>query len=384
METHCTQRVCAYGVLLMIAVGSLSAAQRVYSSGGLQEYPDVDNGVIVWTEWVQNSNWDIYGVDLFNTAIDLINIAIDENTNQDMPAIWYDRVVYQDDSFGDWDVKVADISDANILAPNYLITDYSEDQINPVIHGNTVVWQDYVVYDGGEDWDIYAADITDPNNAWVFVVDEYINNQQAPAVYRNRVVYLDDPNVNTDIWSADMWLKDIPQYETVIANDTHNQTAPAVWGDIVVYEHEISGTDVDIYARDMSQPDSEPFLISGGISLQLDPDISGHIIVWQDNRNTNWDIYGYNLITKKEFQITTDGNDQTQPAISGPLVVWKDARDNPANIYYTWLDTADAADCPSPLIGDANGDCRVNLVDFALMADQWLSCALDPITACTN
>ena len=383
MKAHCKWRVCAYGILWMITAGSLTAAQPAYSSNDLQEYPDVDNGVIIWAEYVQNSDWDIYGVDLFNPVVDLIFIATDINTDQYMPAIWYDRVVYQDDSLGDWDVKVADISDANIVSPNYLITDFSEDQINPVIHGNTAVWQDDVIFGVGEDWDIYAADITDPNNAWVFVVDEFTSNQQTPTVHRNRIVYQEGSNPNTDIWSADVWLKDIPQYESVI-EATLDQTAPAVWGDIVVYEHEISATDVDIYARDMSQPGSEPFLITNATGLQLDPDIFGHIIVWQDDRNTDWDIYGYNLITKKEFQITTNGSDQTQPAVSGSLVVWKDARDDPANIYYTWLDATDAADCPNPLIGDANGDCRVDLTDYAAMAQNWLACALDPIIACMN
>jgi len=384
MKTHCIWRVCAYGILLMSTTGLLMAVQAVSPFSHFQEFPDVDNGVIVWAEWVQNNDWDIYGVDLFNPAAGLIEIAVDPEINQRYPAIWFDRVVYQDDTFiDDWDVRVADISDPNIVAPNYLITDFTEDQINPVIHGNTVVWQDYIVFDGGEDWDIYAADITDPNNPWIFVVDGYSNDQQMPAVYRNRIVYQEHSNSNSDIWSVDVWLKDIPQYETVIDNELP-QTYPAVWEDIVVYEHEISATDVDIYARDMSQPNSEPFIIADSPGLQLDPDISGHIIVWQDDRNTDWDIYGYNLITKKEFRITTDGNHQTQPAISGSLVVWKDARDDPANIYYTWLDETDAADCPNPLVGDINGDCRVNLNDYALLAQEWLTCALDPISACAN
>ncbi|MGC1122421.1 MAG: hypothetical protein WBA22_15115 [Candidatus Methanofastidiosia archaeon] len=40
--------------------------------------------------------------------------------------------------------------------------------------------------------------------------------------------------------------------------------------------------------------------------------IYGDIIVWDDSRNGNWDIYGYNLATHKEFQITDRGFEQTE------------------------------------------------------------------------
>ena len=216
----------------------------------------------------------------------------------------------------------------------------------------------------------------------MYVVDELASDQQQPAVYRSKVIYRDNGNGDWDLWGADVWLKDAPQYEDVVANDTLNQTAPAVWGDIVVYEYEVAGGDVDIYARDISQAGSEPFLIAGGAGLQQAPDISGHLVVWEDNRNGNFDIYGYNLITRQAFQITTNGADQTNPAISGTLVVWEDSRVTPVNIYYTWLEGDILADCPSKLAGDVDGDCRVDLVDFMLLAEGWLACGLEPTTAC--
>jgi len=32
--------------------------------------------------------------------------------------------------------------------------------------------------------------------------------------------------------------------------------------------------------------------------------------------------------------------------------------------------------CPEPLVGDLDGDCRVNFIDFAMMAENWLKCDL--------
>lgn len=60
---------------------------------------------------------------------------------------------------------------------------------------------------------------------------------------------------------------------------------------------------------------------------QVNPAIYGDIVVWQDNRNGNWDIYGYRLPTGEEFQITADSHDQYSPAISADIVVWIDSED---------------------------------------------------------
>jgi beta propeller repeat protein len=346
----------------------------------VQKTPDVDNGIVVWAEWVEG-DWDVYGLDILDPAAELIFVDVYGGTDQTRPRIWYDRVVYQDNSSGDWDIWLADIADP-LNPANYPVTDFFNDQTEPAIHGNTIVWQDELT---PGTWDIYAADITEPNNASIYAVDGFEFDQTAPAVYRSTVVYQDDTFGDSDIWSADVWLKNAPQYRSVVSDDAAlNQTAPTVWGDMVVYEHETAGGDIDIYGRDMSILHSEPFIIAGGAGLQRAPDISGHLVVWQDDRHGNFDIYGYNLITRQEFQITTDSADQTNPAISGSLVAWEDSRVTPANIYYTWLEGDVIADCPNRLTGDVNRDCRVNLIDFSLVAEEWLTCALEPADACTN
>ena len=60
---------------------------------------------------------------------------------------------------------------------------------------------------------------------------------------------------------------------------------------------------------------------------QRDADVSGNIVVWEDQRTGNWDIYGYNLSSKSEFVITTNQtayNSDNTPAIDGDIVVWTD------------------------------------------------------------
>jgi beta propeller repeat protein len=62
------------------------------------------------------------------------------------------------------------------------------------------------------------------------------------------------------------------------------------------------------------------------------PAIYGNIIAWQDYRNGNWDIYIYNISTKKETH-TTNKLNQTNPAIYSNRVVWEDYRNGNADIY---------------------------------------------------
>lgn len=79
--------------------------------------------------------------------------------------------------------------------------------------------------------------------------------------------------------------------------------------------------------------------ITTDYSNQRHPAIYEDIIVWQDNRNKNWDIYGYNLETCEEFQITYNLHPQVRPAVYGSIVVWEDYRHDRRDIYGYDLET---------------------------------------------
>jgi beta propeller repeat protein len=59
---------------------------------------------------------------------------------------------------------------------------------------------------------------------------------------------------------------------------------------------------------------------------QINPAIYGDKIVWQDNRNGNWDIYIKDLTTGVESVLCNATGDQTHPRIYNNLVVWDDCR----------------------------------------------------------
>ncbi len=353
-----------------------------------QEAPDIWGDIIVWQQFVaEYGDYDIYIADINNPSEPLVFVIGDSN-DQTSPAVYENMVVWQDyvvwEGSADWDIRVADIND--LAEPQiFAVSDVVDNnECNPAIHGNTVVWQDG---DAG-DFNIYGADITNLSNPVEFQIAEFEHDQQAPAIYRTTVVWQDNFFGDWDIYAADIWRRNKPA-EAPVSYIENDQQSPAIWGNIVVWqsyglltEDNFFG-DWDIYAADISGPnDPVKFAITTNESSQTNPDIDGNIIVWQDNRNNNWDVFGYNLTTQKEFQITDDFHNQTNPAINGNMVVWQDNRNGNSEIYAVVLDGPEVARCTSRIAGDVNGDCKIDFEDFAIMASRWLECYLEPAEAC--
>jgi beta propeller repeat protein len=370
-----------------------------------QELPDIDGDIVVWQQFVaEYGDYDIYVADLsttlkagMNNPDDPLVVIIGDDSDQMRPAVFENVVVWQDyiveDGSGDWDIAGSDLSttlkagDSDREQPvMFAISNiFGNDEQSPAIHGNIVVWQD-----GAEgDYNIFGADITDPNNPAEFVIADFEHDQQKPAIYRNTVVWQDSYYGDEDILAADIWMRNKPA-EFGVSLSEFDQQHPAIWGDIVVWADNYFG-DMDIYAADLSPTlnagISDPnnpveFAITTSEAEQTNPDIDRNIVVWEDNRNGNWDIYGYNLTTRHEFQITDNPYDQTNPAVSGNIVVWEDSRDGNLQIYAIILDGPEVARCTSKLAGDINGDCKVDFDDQAIMLSQWLECNLEPQEAC--
>jgi len=65
--------------------------------------------------------------------------------------------------------------------------------------------------------------------------------------------------------------------------------------------------------------------ITDHVAKQKAPSISGDIVVWEDHRSGQAEIYGYNLVTEQEFPIATGGRAKEFPQIDGSLVMWKES-----------------------------------------------------------
>jgi beta propeller repeat protein len=74
--------------------------------------------------------------------------------------------------------------------------------------------------------------------------------------------------------------------------------------------------------------------LTQGSGDHINPATDGNTVVWQDNRNGNWDVYVKDLASGKETKLTGDG-DQVYPDVSGNTIAWEDGKTKDIS-YYIW------------------------------------------------
>jgi len=190
--------------------------------------------------------------------------------------------------------------------PQYLrLATATESHGYPAISGNKVVWlqfrnvntRDFVGYDLAP-YDICGADVTNPAKPVHFTIAEQTG--RCP------------PYPYADFYMAQTDMVDIS-------------------GNLVVWE-----SNGDIFGADISDLSHiKTFPICTAPERQYDPAISGHRVVWTDERDDIGDIYGADISNPdeiREFKVVAEPGWQLQPDIDGALIVFTDGSDSSGNI----------------------------------------------------
>lgn len=127
-------------------------------------------------------------------------------------------------------------------------------------------------------------------------------------------------------------------YEFQITTNNASQQNPDVYNKTVVYQDNRNGN-WDIYAYTLAGSFSPETRITTNTKDQISPAIDKNRVVYMDNRNGNWDIYLYDLVNHTETRITTDVGNQQFPDISGDRIVWEDDRYGIPDVYVYDLNT---------------------------------------------
>ena len=215
----------------------------------------------------------------------------------------------------------------------------------PVTDGRSVYWAD----DSSGNLDIYAADLESGTQSTVVDGD---GNQYDPAVAHGFVAYVDDSSGSPMIMGLDTSSSDGP-----FAISSEPGEHPATDGDYVVWSTPNTSDNANIMGYDLST--GTEFTICDAAGAQINPAISDGVVVWQDDRNGNWDIYGARIgdqsqsepqpepqdathagakvgcepVVDGQFSVCTADGDQTNPDIHCGFVVWQDDRNGNWDIY---------------------------------------------------
>ena len=343
---------------------SQAAKDQCYPAVGF----DSTNFLVVWDDG-RNGNGDIYGARVTpeGTVLDPSGIAISTASNgQWSPVLDFVGanflVAWDDYRSGSYlDIYGARVTpQGTVLDPSgFVISQAAHHQYSADVGSDSanffVVWED----DRGSNVDIYGARVTpegtvlDPSGIDISPVADY---EYTPAVGFGGgafLVVMESDSVGIDIFGARVTpagtLLDSAGF--IISQAAQDQYSPAVGFDgtnfLVVWEDGRSVSwyeNYDIYGARVTPAgtvlDSKGFVISHATGDQCSPavgfDGTGFLVVWEDDRGSNVDIYGARVtpqgtvVDSAGIVISQSVYDQLAPDVSFDganfLVVWVDRR----------------------------------------------------------
>ena len=157
--------------------------------------------------------------------------------------------------------------------------------------------------------------------------------------------YSDDPNVivwqqrenRSDEWdihymifreytSGELWFG-----RNIGREREGNQINPSVHGEKIVYQDDRNGNwDIYVYDKNMG----EEIRVTFDENEQILPKIYDNIVVWQDNRNGNWDIYMHDLSIGVTTAVTNSSNPEVRPNVNHRWIVWYEETND--GLWHLW------------------------------------------------
>ncbi len=140
-----------------------------------------------------------------------------------------------------------------------------------------------------------------------------------PAASAGHVIWL-----HADAQQRDIHLFNLDsRVKSQVTNDTEWENHPDISGDWVVWEDYA----LDIYAYNLST--GESVTVTHDAAPQQWLRVDGNLVVWEDGRNGDWDIYGFDLISRQETVLVTGPGDQTRGLPSGDILSYVHCPDPP-------------------------------------------------------
>ncbi len=218
-----------------------------------------------------------------------------------------DWAVWQENSGGIWNIRASNLATG---APPVLVTnDPAANQENPATDGRYVVWQ---VRRPG-DSDILWYDLVTHESGAVTATTKA--SEVNPAVSWPWVVYQTQPADNPAApWQIEAWNHE-NGLKFIVYPGQGNQFRPRVQAGRVVWEDHRDVGPGEVYFTDLETRSRRR--ITNNTFGQNNPVIFGDLIAWQDNRNSQVDIYMFDLLKGVEQRVTNTPYNETNAELTG-------------------------------------------------------------------
>jgi len=245
------------------------------------------------------------------------------------PAGWYTARITLSDSIGDTNFAIVLVQIGAMSGASSTLADFNRGPQNPSARGRWAVWQDQS--DGN--WEIYAQNVT--SNTPLVQLTHTPLSQEFPRTDGRYVVWqAQQANGNWDVYIDDLESGSGPQDITSTPNT--DETAPAIDWPWVVYQERPTGNTSapwQIVAVNLAS-NRPPHVVSSTTQNELNPDVQAGRVVWQDLRNPGaGEIYFSDLTTGSLLRVTTNLFPKSHPAIRDNWIVWQDSRNTEVDIY---------------------------------------------------
>ncbi len=221
--------------------------------------------------------------------------------------------VWQDQGDGNWEIYAQDLSAAG--AP-LQITHTPLSQENPRTDGRYVVWQ---AQQPNGNWDIYLQDL-EAGIAPQAVTSTATNDEINPAIDWPWVVYQSRPFGSTNApWQ--LFAFNLANSNLVaVSPSTQDELNPDVQGGRAVWQDLRNPGAGEIYLADLDS--TQVSRLTTNLFLKFHPSIDGNWVVWEDGRNLELDLYGFDLLRNSEVRLTSTPEDELLPSVNGPWVTY--------------------------------------------------------------
>ncbi len=222
--------------------------------------------------------------------------------------------VWQDQSSGNWAVYAQDLTLSN--APIIPVSGNTLSQQNPKTDGRYVVWQ---ARQTNGNWDIFLNDLSGTNGP-VAITSTPATDEVSPAIDWPWLVYQARPTGSTTApWQ--LYALNLATEQTIhVSPSSADEIAPDVQAGRVVWQDWRDAGPGEVYFQNLENNIFQR--ITTNTFGQYSPTIYGNWIAWQDNRNGESDIYGFNLLYGHEVRITSGPEDDLQPRLEGPWLIY--------------------------------------------------------------